>query len=240
MLKMRDHGVADYADLHDMDGTDVGALTEDDRACLAELGEYLATTDAWTRFGVWLLHKHFEPSDGEVFVERTVDSPRGTRTAPLERESFGRSGLHATAFRFDGADEGVSTIGMEFAEPAHFGDAAPLSDEDEAVLAGIAERLDSRGKLDRFGVRIIRNPLGLSEGEVLHETSDSRDRTLNCIVADREALVAEHTVETTWRWRVIDGESRPMVMQECTATCVRVGEGHDVAHDHEENFGGND
>jgi len=236
MLKLRDHNVADYEDLRDMDGTDVGVLTDDDRACLAELGEYLATTDAWARFGVWLLHKHFEPATGEVFVERTVDSPRGTQTAPVRRESFEDSGLHATAFRFDGAD----TVGMEFAEPAHFGDTAPLSAEDEAVLAGIAERLGNHDKLDRFGVRLIRNPLGLNEGEVLHETSDSRDRTLNCIVSARNELVDAHIVETTWRWRVIEGESRPIVMQECTATCIRVGEGHDVAHDHEENFGGND
>ena len=194
MLKLRDHNVADYADLRDMDGTDVGVLTDDDRACLAELGEYLATTDAWTRFGIWLLHKHFEPSDGEVFVERTVDSPRGTRTAPLDRASFVDSGLDATAFRLDADELGVATIGMEFAEPAHFGDTAPLSDEDEGVLAGIAERLGERGKLDRFGVRLIRNPLGLTEGEVLHETSDSGGRTLNCTVSDRDALVAEHTV----------------------------------------------
>ncbi len=241
MLAMRDHDVEDYTDLHDMDGTEVGVLTDDDRACLTELGQYLATTDAWKRFGIWLLHKHFEPSDGEVFVEQLADSPRGTRTAPIERGAFTQSGLNATAIRFDGSIEaGVGAIGMEFAAPTDFGDTAPFGEEDEAVLAGIAERLDASGKLDRFGVRLIRNPLGLTEGQVLHETSDSRDRTLNCTVADREALVDGHIVETTWRWRVIDGQSQPIVMQDCTATCIRVGEGHDVAHDHEENFGGND
>jgi hypothetical protein len=239
VLTMRDHEVRDYTDLLDMDATDVGVLSDDDRTCLAELGQYLATTDAWKRFGIWLLHKHFEPSDGEVFVEQLVDSPRGTRTAPIQRAS--QAGLTATAIRFDGSPEGgIGAIGMEFAGPADFGDTAPLSDEDEGVLAGIAERLDVSGKLDRFGVRLIRNPLGLTDVEVLHETSDSRDRTLRCTIAEREALGAEHIVETTWRWRVVDGESAPTVMQSCTATCIRVGEGHDIAHDHEENFGGND
>ena len=33
MLSMRDHGVSDYADLRDMDATDVGELSDDDRAC---------------------------------------------------------------------------------------------------------------------------------------------------------------------------------------------------------------
>jgi hypothetical protein len=237
MLTMRDHGVQDYAVLPDMDGTDVGVLNDDDRDCLAELGQYLATTDAWNRFGIWLLHKHFEPSDGEVFVEQLAHSPRGTRTAPIERTAD----LTATAIRFDGSvDAGVGAIGMEFAAPVDFGDTAPFSEEDEAILAGIAERLEASGKIDRFGVRLIRNPLGLTETEVLHETSDSSDRTLHCIVSDRDALVPENTIETTWRWRVVEGESQPMVMQECTVGCVRIGEGHDINHAHSEDFGGND
>ena len=108
MLTMRDHGVQDYAVLPDMDGTDVGVLNDDDRACLAEVGQYLATTDAWNRFGIWLLHKHFEPSDGEVFVEQLAHSPRGTRTAPIERTAD----LTATAIRFDDSvDAGVGAIG---------------------------------------------------------------------------------------------------------------------------------
>jgi hypothetical protein len=236
MLTMRDHGVQDYAVLPDMDGTDVGVLNDDDRACLAELGQYLATTDAWNRFGIWLLHKHFEPSEGEVFVEQLADSPRGTRTAPIARSAD----LNATAIRFDGSVDGVAAIGMEFAAPADFGDTAPFSEEDEAILAGLAERLDASGKLDRFGVRLIRNPLGLSDSEMLHETSDSSDRTLNCVVSDRAAFLAQDTIETTWRWRVVEGESQPTVMQDCTVGCVRVGEGHDISHAHSEDFGGND
>ena len=58
MLTMRDHGVEDYEALRHMDTTDVGELSDDDRACLEELGQYLVSTDAWRRFGIWLLHKH--------------------------------------------------------------------------------------------------------------------------------------------------------------------------------------
>ena len=88
MLTMRDHGVEDYATLHDMDATDVGVLGEDDRACLEELGQYLVATDAWQRFAIWLLHKHFEPAPGEVFVERAIATPRRTETTPKERSAF--------------------------------------------------------------------------------------------------------------------------------------------------------
>ena len=79
MLTMRDHGVEDYTALDHMDASDVGLLNDEDRACLTELGDYLVTTGAWQRFGIWLLHKHFEPDPGEVFVEQAVQSPRMTR-----------------------------------------------------------------------------------------------------------------------------------------------------------------
>ena len=71
MLAMREHGVQDYAVLPDMDATDVGVLAADDRSCLEELGRYLASADAWQRFGIWLLHKHFDPNQDELFVDRT-------------------------------------------------------------------------------------------------------------------------------------------------------------------------
>jgi hypothetical protein len=236
MLTMRDHGVEDYATLPDMDATDVGVLGEDDRACLDELGHYLAATDAWQRFGIWLLHKHFEPGPGEVFVERAIAAPRKTETTPTARSAFSEHGLSTTSVRFDDmVSGGVGVIGMEFAEPADFGDISPLSEQDEAVLAGIAERLAAHGKVERFGVRLIRNPLGLSEQELLLETCDSAHRTLHCDVGERGALMADQTVvQTAWRWKVVQDRTAPLVMQQCTATCKSVGEGHDIAHAHAE------
>jgi hypothetical protein len=232
MLTMRDHGVEDYATLRDMDATDVGVLGEDDRACLEELGQYLAATDAWQRFAIWLLHKHFEPAPGEVFVERAKASPRRTETTPKVRSAFATPGLNATAMRFDPSiSSGVGVVGMEFAEPADFGATAPLSADDETVLAGIAERLQAHGKIERFGVRLIRDPLGVSAHELLLETCDSAQRTLYCDVSDRDAVLGPKTIETTWRWKVVQGKGEPTVMQECQAACTpAIAEGHDIKH----------
>ena len=234
MLMVRDHSVEDYAALLDMDATDVGVLTEDDRACLAELGERLIATDAWQRFGIWLLHKHFEPANGEVFVERALPARRKTETSPVDRSAFAEQGLTTTAMRFDAAaDAEVGVIGMEFAEPTDFGYTTPLNAEDESALAEIIEVLEAHGKIDRFGVKLIRNPLGLSDSELLLETCDRSVRTLHCDASSRDALPADQTIiETTWRWRRAPGENKPIAMQDCTAGCVSVGEGHDIDHKH--------
>jgi hypothetical protein len=232
MLTMRDHSVEDYEALPDMDATDVGELREDDRVCLEELGQYLASTGAWQRCGIWLLHKHFDPLPGEIFVERALRQPRKTQTGPVDRAAFAGQGLSTTSIRFDESDSGdVEVVGMEFAEIGDFGDTSPLSDDDDAILTGICERLRAHDKTQRFGVRLIRNPLDLSQQEILQETCDRTGRTLNCTVGTRDLLRdSQSIIETAWQWRVVEGGADVIVMQECTVGCVKVGEGHDIAH----------
>jgi hypothetical protein len=218
VLTLRDHNVADYATLRDMDTTDVAVLDDTDRACLDELGHYLASTDAWRRFAIWLLHKHFQPTAGEVIVECVMAAPRGTPITLVERCPAPE--LSPTWLRFDpDVSSGVGVIGMEFAGPGDFGSTASLGDDDEAVLTGIAERLRAHGKTERFGVRLIRNPLALSENEVLVETRDIAHRTLRCRVDERDGLSADKNVETTWQWKPSPGEAGPDVTLYCTMMC---------------------
>jgi len=219
MLMVRDHGVDDYAALLDMDATDVGVLTDDDRDCLNALGEYLVSAGAWRRFAIWLLHKHFEPAPGEVFVERTITEHRQTHTTPIPRAGFTRAELSATAMRFDTADKTVlGLVDMEFAAPADLGSAAPVSPADEVVLAGLAEILQAHGKADRFGVRLIRDQLELSNGEVLLETCDIDARALYCEVTDRGVIPAR-SIETSWQWEPVITKTGPTPLMECRGTC---------------------
>ncbi len=216
MLTIRDHGVDDYAELSDMDASDVGVLTQDDRDCISDLGDYLVSTDAWQRFAVWLLHRHFVPEPGEVFVERAISRPPQTHTTPIDRAAFSPTGLRPTAFRFDPeVSEGVGLVGMEFAGPADFGPAAPISPDDEAVLAGLAQRLRSHGKIDRFGVRLMRNQLGISEDQELMETCDKPRRALHCALIDTADRPSDNAVETTWRVTPAIGDG-PATSQWCS------------------------
>jgi hypothetical protein len=226
MLAIRDHNVEDYAALDDMDGTDVAVLDETDRSCLDELGEYLTSSDAWRRFAIWLLHKHFEPSLGEVFAESVSTAPRGTRTTPFERSG---NGLNATSMRFD-PDISSGVIAMEFADQADFGRASPVGPDDEAVLAGIAARLRTHGKIERFGVRLIRNPLCLGDNEVLLETCDLANRTLHCSVAERDDDRAASSIETSWEWKPSLSKTRRRPIQKCASLCWPMDDWHFDGH----------
>jgi hypothetical protein len=210
MLRMRNHGVGDYAALPDIGTTDAGVLRDDDRACLDEIGQFLVMHDAWQRFAIWLLHKHFDPAPGEVFVERVVTSRRRIDTAPLATSAVGPGRLTMTALRFDDpVGAGVNVIGMEFADPADAGSPAPVVDDDEEALIGIAERLRAHDKTDRFGVRLIHDPLGVSERELLLETADAAHRTVHFDIAGRDAIRPGDTVvETTWQWQPVESRRR--------------------------------
>jgi hypothetical protein len=140
--------------------------------------------------------------------------------------------LTATSFRFDpDASSGVGIVGMEFADPADFGSTPSVSPNDETVLAGLADRLRAQGKTERFGVRLIRDPLGLRQSEVLVETCDIANRTLRCGVGDRDGLGA-NSVETSWRWTPSPGKTQPTPKMWCMNNCWFADDGNHWSYDH--------
>jgi hypothetical protein len=225
---MRDHNVEDYATLRDIDTTDVAVLDEADGACLDQLGQYLVSTDDWRRFAIWLLHKHFEPAEGQVFMESVITAPRGTRTKPVERSG---QEMSTTSMRFDSdVSSGVGIVAMEFSDRADFGPTLWVSPDDEAVLAGISERLRAHGKTERFGVRLIRDPRGLGDNEVLLETCDITHRTLHCSIVERDDDRAAEAFETSWQWTPSPGKTSAKPIQKCASLCWPYDDTHFDGH----------
>lgn len=68
------------------DISDAGVLEASDRACLDELREVLTRHNLAEKFGIALLHKHFELADDEVLLER-CDVARRTLIATPVRVS---------------------------------------------------------------------------------------------------------------------------------------------------------
>jgi hypothetical protein len=222
MLQIRRHCVDDYEQLLHLDAGNLGTLSYCDRECLREVGDFLAATGAWRRFALWLLHKHFVPHDTELFFERAILGEKRTETTPVSRFAL-TSRVSPVAVRFrDGSGPAPQVVGLEYANLRPWEPTPALDDEDQPVLAGIAHRLRTYDKLDRFGVRLIRNPLALTRAELLLETCDSTARTMHCHVASRTAVsTGRSTIETTWRWRPVGDATHPVVMQYCIAADER-------------------
>ncbi|MCK1463075.1 hypothetical protein IVB34_33140 [Bradyrhizobium sp. 2] len=69
---------------HLSDINDVKPLNETDRACLDALRDVLARFDCLDRFGVNLLHKHFEMEADELLVEQVDEAGRRLVTKPVK------------------------------------------------------------------------------------------------------------------------------------------------------------
>lgn len=61
----------------------VAPLDDADRACFAEIRAALEKHGKLERFGVALLHKHFDLKDGECLVELTDENKRVSRVMPM-------------------------------------------------------------------------------------------------------------------------------------------------------------
>jgi hypothetical protein len=83
---------------------EVEAISAADDACLSDLRAVLLKHNALSRFGVWLLHEHFDLVEGEVMLE-SVDTLRRTLTIrPVEAEKTGPA--VETSWRLDSPSGG--------------------------------------------------------------------------------------------------------------------------------------
>jgi hypothetical protein len=76
-------------------------LTSADEPLLSDLREVLTRHNALSRFGITLLHQHFDLSEDEVMVESTDVSARTHTVAPKSRMAFASIPHIETSWRLD-------------------------------------------------------------------------------------------------------------------------------------------
>ena len=80
---------------------DIVPLGDDDEACLQELRQVLEKHHRQSRFGIALLHKHFDVDADELLVEHCNTAQRVLVTRPKKRSELGDTPLIKTIFAFD-------------------------------------------------------------------------------------------------------------------------------------------
>ena len=77
---------------------DVAPLSTADDQCLADIRDVLARHNALNRFGVMLLHDHFDVADDEILVESSDPVSRTLVLRPLKKADVGDSNLLETSW----------------------------------------------------------------------------------------------------------------------------------------------
>lgn len=80
---------------------DVGVISEEDEACLHEIREVLERHKKLSRFGIALLHRHFDMDSGEVLLEQCDESTRTLVAKPVGRTALKATEATPTVWRFD-------------------------------------------------------------------------------------------------------------------------------------------
>ena len=80
---------------------DVHELTNKDEQCLNDLQAVIEKYGLTNKFGVSLLHKHFDIADDEVLLERNNPKERTLTSSPIKIEEAEKPEYMTTMWRFD-------------------------------------------------------------------------------------------------------------------------------------------
>ena len=82
---------------------DVAPISDSDENCLAEIQKVLKKHGALSRFGINLMHTHFEIADDEIMMETTDMESREHVVRPVKKEWLKEQGIEAatTVIGFD-------------------------------------------------------------------------------------------------------------------------------------------
>ena len=223
----------DYAALPDIDTFGVEKVDARDRECLNDIGALLIARGVNDRFGISLLHSHFPLGADELMIQAANEDQRKITLLPTRRPSSGSAAHHAINFMFGAAlkRDALSLVGSEYVGAKMRLDVCLVSFADESALREIRNSLERHGRLRRFGVGWLHDPLGVRDVEILLETCGKIARTLHCHVAAREGVDIGKFVETAWSWESqasdVAPESMRLCRRQCTRVCLRAGnDGH--------------
>lgn len=235
MIQLRRHNSHDYAALPDIDLTSAGRLSEDDYICLDEVGRRLVQEQANKRFGVTLLHSHFPVRDDEILVEKAHTDQQLVTLRPLAEEY---PGLVPTSVCFEKSGEAFGLVGLEFTSEEALAGVRPLGAHDRDLLADVHEIVLRHEKIERFGIRLLHDPLGLGE-RVLLETCDPQGRVLTCRTTTEADPDFAEAIPTLFQWDAVLLNGSLSAAQGCMQFCKSIRKcsigrnGHQSSSSHE-------
>jgi hypothetical protein len=226
MLQVRPHVSLDYLSLPDIDSSGMDTLTSQDQKCLDEIGYLLVSHKAHEKFGVSLLHSHFEIEDDEVLIESLQNSTYDLVTQPVPKSLLKNNVNFPVNLKFLETDKkGVSLVGLEYALEEALFPPKPLSNKDISLLIDLKKILDKHDRTNRFGLRVLNRDFNSRKDLIFLERCFKDKRMLCCNLTEKTSSEAKNTIQTIWIWEVIEPsveEPSIQLMQSCRQSCIQV------------------
>lgn len=94
---------------------DVHKITTTDDLCLKEIQQVVEKYGLSSKFGVALLHKHFDIGEDEILLEKNDPITRSLITQPVKASEAQNESFATTIWRFDGGNR----YGCSFCKKDH-------------------------------------------------------------------------------------------------------------------------
>lgn len=94
-----------WGDIPYMGSEELEVFTEKDAACFKDIRDVLIKHNALDRFGMCLIHKHFEMAEDEELTELTDEQGRKLTIVPRKKSEIDPASTTPTNWRFTAANE---------------------------------------------------------------------------------------------------------------------------------------
>lgn len=183
-----------------------------------ELRDVLKKHNALDRFGITLLHKHFDVADDEIMLETTDVGNRTLHMQPIKTKDYfdkETMPLVATSIRLIDCDNLTMQVTMWSQFDDAYG-ATRISDKDVTCLSELRDVLKTHDALNRFGIKLLLSQFEVAKDETLLETTDVKERTQ--IIKPVKINGSENSEDASGmitQWKLVEGETIAVLVCRC-------------------------
>ena len=193
----------------------------------SELRDVLKKYGALDRFGITLLHKHFEIADDEIILETTDVKKRTLFMRPVKAADYlnqNDSSIISTSLRLVEGDDDVAVQTTMWSQKHNVDNRTTISDNDAKCFYELRKVLKEHDALDRYGIALLHRPFEVANDEILFETTDIEERTQ--IIRPVKTVDLNGMSMLTTSWKLVEGD----VIATLRCVCGRDGSGHNGGH----------
>jgi len=212
----------DWVTMANMGEEALDGYAEKDLPLFRAIRDCLVRHSAHDKFGLYLVHKHFDVAPDEEMVEHVDFEKARVDVYPDSRDTLDMAQMVPTNWFFSETDHGA--VSVKVAQWGHKSDLArtindPLSRTYEPCLLEIFQILKASNALERFGMFLIRNQFAFENDENQLECTDHDARRLTLTTQVRSSDT-DNAIPTNWHFTPSD-----VVAVNC-CECARNSGGH--------------
>lgn len=191
---------------------EVPLYTDRDKQILLALGEILMSHNAHSKFGISLLHKHYDLNSSEVVVETKSKIDKEFSISVFS--SMDINTMSPSMWKFIKGNDAIRAIQWFKTQESDNFDS--MNDNDLPLLVSLRNLMFKYNCSERFGVGLLHRVRALNKNEILTEHTDEETRHQEMKLSCQEIIDEQDNIQTLWSFEK-NGNNK--ISYVCQLTC---------------------